>query len=583
QPAQYESTATILLNPSVPSALVPYLQTEVASGLADSYAEYMRSRSFGQSVVKELKFAATPEEVVGSISTYLKPNTLFFKIGGRSDSPEHSQELANTVVRVFISANTAQQQAQSNQGPGSVNNEMHTRLNDKLAYLGEEIKSYQDQLKQLDAQPVSKERNDLQLQLRGQLVALQQTETDTIVALGRLDEASVPLNTAVIIDPAQLGSRVATKLNSNVLAAGVASFILGIVLAFLLDYLDYTVRSPEYLEQVLGLTPMAVVGRINGDGGGNGKRRRRRGRSTGAPLPASVSAAATGRLVGHKLVTLEFPKSPDSESFRVLRTNIQFSSLDKAIRTLVVTSGGPGEGKSFTAANLAIVMAQAGKRVILVDTDLRRPSIHKLFSLPNTVGFTNMVLNDLGEKGGAIQTVPEVANLLVVTSGPLPPNPSEILDSHQAAHVMTQLSQCADLVIYDTPPVTAVTDPAIIATRVDAVVFVVNAGVTRRDTVARVKKILENVGVKSLITVLNRVELDNINGYYYYYHSSYGTVPDAPLVETNGRGKNGTSNGNGHGANGAYAANGNGNGNGQYPVVVQNLSVDQLMEPRQKD
>jgi len=311
---------------------------------------------------------------------------------------------------------------------------------------------------------------------------------------------------------------------------------------------------------------MAVIGMVGANPGAayyGGKGRRKR-RTSNKP---STSTNWAGRLAGRKLVTLEFPKSPDSESFRVLRTNIQFFSLGKTVRSLAVTSAGPGEGKSFTAANLAIVMAQAGKRVILVDTDLRRPSIHKLFDLPNTVGFTNLVLNNMADRGSIIQQIEEVPNLLIVTSGPLPPNPSELLDSPQAQYVINGLAQTADLVIYDTPPATAVTDPAIMATRVDGVVLVVNAATTRRDMVERVRRILQNVGVKSLIPVLNQVRVDELRGYYYY--NTYGNTIDVPISALNG---------NGHHSNGHH-----GNGHQTGAAGLSAVAVEDVLSPKNEE
>ncbi len=542
----YESTALLVLNPAVPAGYFNLVQNQVASSLADSYTALMHSQSFGEQVATELNHAFTAGEVVGGISTQLKPNTLFFNVTGRSNSPQRAQQLVNGVIKIFLSANSDQQKKASNQGPGSIKSDMQQRLQDKLSYLSDLNKNYQERIKQLEAQPVGKDRNDELFQLRGQLIALQDAETQAITALSTVDSSTTPTNTALVIDAAPLGHVLPSKWPANVLATILGAAVVGIALALVFDYLDYTVRSPEYLEQVMGMTPMAVVGMVGQHTAATYGRRRRD--SSGKRLPGKTAGSIlngwAGRLAGHKLVTLEFPKSPDSESFRVLRTNIQFFSLTKPIRSLVVTSAGPGEGKSFTAANLAIVMAQAGKRVILVDTDLRRPSLHKLFDVPNTVGFTNLVLNNMEDRGGIIQQVAEVPNLLLVTSGPLPPNPSELLDSPQALHVITGLAQAADLVIYDTPPATAVTDPAIMATRVDGVVLVINAGVTRRDMVERVRKILQNVGVKALIPVLNQVKTNDLRGYYYY--NTYGNPLDGSPVPTNGK-----SNGNGHHANGA--------------------------------
>lgn len=545
---EYQSTALLVLNPAVPPGYIYLVQSQVASSLADSYSALMHSQSFGEQVATELNHAFTAGEVVGGISTQLKANTLFFNVTGRSTSALRAQQLVNGVIKVFIAANADQQKKASNQGEGSIKNDMQQRLQGKITYLADLNKSYEEQIRTLEAQPSGKERNDQLFQLRGQLITLQEAETQVITALAGVDSSTAPTNTAVVIDAAPLGYPLPSRWPANVLATILGAAVLGIALSFVFDYLDYTVRSPEYLEQVMGLTPMAVVGLVGQHTAASYGRRRA---GSGKRLPgqsATLLGGWAGRLAGHKLVTLEFPKSPDSESFRVLRTNIQFFSLGKPIRSLVVTSAGPGEGKSFTAANLAIVMAQAGKRVILVDTDLRRPSLHKLFDMPNTVGFTNLVLNNMEDRGGIIQQVAEVPNLLLVTSGPLPPNPSELLDSPQALHVIQGLAQAADLVIYDTPPATAVTDPAIMATRVDGVVLVINAGVTRRDMVERVRKILHNVGVKSLIPVLNQVKTNDLRGYYYY--NTYGNTLEGPAAITNGNGHS-NGHGNGHHANGA--------------------------------
>ncbi|HYP39559.1 MAG TPA: polysaccharide biosynthesis tyrosine autokinase [Chloroflexia bacterium] len=365
------------------------------------------------------------------------------------------------------------------------------------------------------------------MQLRGQLLTLQQAETEAIVARAQLGNMSLAPNTALVIDQALPGRPVSSRMVTNLIVALVLSLLLGVGIAFLRDYLDYSVHSPEQLEETLGIAPMAAVGIV----GASGKRAYGYGRSS--RQNGKEERAEAGKLGGRKLVTLEHPRSIESESFRVLRTNIQFSGIERTIRNLAVTSAGPGEGKSFTSANLAIVMAQAGKRVILVDADLRKPSLHKLFEIPNTAGFTSLVINNSTDVEGAIQTIPGLDSLAVITSGPMPPNPSELLNSHPAAHVMEQLSQQADIVIYDTPPAGVVTDPVILATRVDAVVMVVGAGIARRDTLKRILHNLRNVGAVTVLPVLNRVKEREMQGYYssYYYYGS-----DAQEESKNGKG-----------------------------------------------
>ena len=541
QKAQYESVTTLLLNPSVPSALVPYVQTQVAANLADNYTQLLHTRSFDDSVAKEVPFKVSEDGVARAITTRLDPNTLFFHITATMDTPEKAQLLSAAIIKVFLNSDASQQAAATDST--SVKSQIRQKLQDKLTVLDDQIKQTQDDIAAQQQQPPSQTRDDRLGQLRTDLIGLQSTETNVMLAIAQLPDPQNQPSTAMVIDQPLPGRAVSSRLLVNLGLALVVSLMLGIGVAFGPDYLDYTVRSPELLEESLGLNALGVIGVVGGGHrsayGGSG----RGGKRGSADRAASAGAggAELKRIAGSNLVTLEHPKAPESEGFRILRTNIQFSSPDKPIRSLVITSGGPGEGKSFVAANLAVVMAQAGKRVILVDTDLRRPSMHKLFRLPNTVGFTNLVLHEGMDVTDPLQTVPEVPNLRVITSGPLPPNPSELLNAQQTIQVMNQLAPVADLVIYDCPPTAAVTDAVILATRVDAVVLVIQAGVTRRDVVARVIKTLHTVGVQTIVPVLNRVKTQELQGYYYYYYHGYGTAitPTATTTTSNGYHTNG--------------------------------------------
>lgn len=217
----------------------------------------------------------------------------------------------------------------------------------------------------------------------------------------------------------------------------------------------------------------------------------------------------------HALIMERDPKSPVSEAFRTLRTNLQFVRLDSPLKSLVVTSAIPGEGKSTVAANLAIAMAQAGKSVILVDADLRRAKQHNLFNLPNKVGLTNLLLGTAGLE--ALQST-GVQGLKVLTSGVFPPNPSELLDSNAMVRVLELLKAQADIVIFDTPPLVAVTDAAVLGAKVDGVLLVYRLGKVARDGVARAKKLLENANARILGVVANGDRPDGHSGYYYYYY-----------------------------------------------------------------
>jgi non-specific protein-tyrosine kinase len=214
------------------------------------------------------------------------------------------------------------------------------------------------------------------------------------------------------------------------------------------------------------------------------------------------------------LITVSEPRSPISEAYRTLRTNLDFASLDEALKTLVVTSAGVGEGKSTTLANLAAVSAQAGRKVILVDSDLRRPTLHKLFGVGNESGLTTIMRDEDLLASPPLQDT-GVPGLSLLTSGPLPPNPAEVLGSQRMAAVIAALAERADQVFFDTPPAVAVTDAAVLATKVDGVLLVIGAGSTRRDDARSAIQRLEQVKARLVGTVLTNVQMGaGFRGYY---------------------------------------------------------------------
>lgn len=209
--------------------------------------------------------------------------------------------------------------------------------------------------------------------------------------------------------------------------------------------------------------------------------------------------------VAARLVALRDPRSPAAEAYRTLRTNIQFSSLDKPLRTILATSTAPDEGKSTTLANLAVTVAQAEQRVILVDCDLRRPTLHALFGVPNDVGLTSLMLQ---ESAALPLKRTDVPGLSLLPSGPLPPRPADILGSRRMEAVIATLLEQADMVLFDTPPITAVTDAAVLATKVDGVLLVFRSGATRRDRAREARALLEKVNAHIVGVVLTDVRAE---------------------------------------------------------------------------
>jgi capsular exopolysaccharide synthesis family protein len=213
------------------------------------------------------------------------------------------------------------------------------------------------------------------------------------------------------------------------------------------------------------------------------------------------------------LITLTDPRSPAAEAYRTLRTNLTFAALDKPIETLIVTSASPDEGKSTVLANLAVTMAQGERRTILVDADLRRPGLHEIFGVVNDRGLTTMIVEEAALDEPPLVTV-GVDNLWLVPSGPLPPNPADILGSRKMEDAIAALKARADVVLFDAPPVIAVTDGAVLGTKVDGVLLVVCAGRTRREHAQRARELLERVHVRIVGAVLNDAPRNVVLGGY---------------------------------------------------------------------
>ena len=216
-----------------------------------------------------------------------------------------------------------------------------------------------------------------------------------------------------------------------------------------------------------------------------------------------------------KLIVHEQPKSPTAEAYRTLRTNLQFAKVDGELKTVMFTSAGPGEGKSTITANTAVALAQSGRKVIILDCDLRKPIQHKIFNKSNK-GVTNILVEHLNIDDHIQET--GIENLRLVASGPIPPNPSEIMGTRKMNELLELLKRQADIVLIDSPPVVAVTDASVLASQVDGVTLVLDSGIIRPEMAQRAKELITNANGKILGVILNRVEIDDEHAYYYYYY-----------------------------------------------------------------
>jgi capsular exopolysaccharide synthesis family protein len=284
----------------------------------------------------------------------------------------------------------------------------------------------------------------------------------------------------------------------NLALSLILGVLFGFCFAFVQEYLDDRLSTPDEADRLLGVPVLGHIPLIGGDAG--------------------------------RLMTLLPAHSPTAESYRSLRSSIGFAAIDAPLRTLLVTSSHQGEGKSTTSANLAICMAIEGRRVLLVDADLRRPNLHRILELPQTPGLTDVLMGNQ-KLSEALQPT-EVPGLRVLTSGPVPPNPAELLNSTAMAHLVSELQSMADVVIFDTPPCLPVTDAPVLAAKVEGVLLVAEIGEARKADLKHAKELFDRAHARTVGLIFNKIS--GASGGYYYYGRRNGYSYAAE--ETNGNG-----------------------------------------------
>jgi tyrosine-protein kinase Etk/Wzc len=314
-----------------------------------------------------------------------------------------------------------------------------------------------------------------------------------------------------IIDQAREPKKpVSPRRMLNIVLGLVFGLGLGIAIAFVIEYLDNSVRTMEDVEHI-GMTVMAAIPFIKAE-------------QTNGVFARSLegNGDAEVRSINERLVTQIKPRSPISEAYRTLRTNIMFSSPGQPKKVFLVTSSGPQEGKSTTVANLAITFAQMSNRTLLIDADLRKPIQHRLFGMEKSSGLTNILVGraDLAGSAREIEVLPE---LHVLSCGVIPPNPAELLGSEAMQRLLDEARQRYSIVLIDSPPTLAVTDASILSPMVDGVLLVIRSGDTAREAAVRAHEQLKRVGAPVLGAILNGIAAEQVYGSYYqhYYYSDY--------------------------------------------------------------
>ena len=480
----YRASTTLLINQGDNLTLTTYQDILTSERIAKTYAELLQKRPILEGTAARLGLGDVDvEDLPFAVSVSPIRDTQLIELGVESDAPHLAAQAANTIPEVFIEQNEA---IQLSRFASSKEN-----LSRQMTSLEEDIERTEEAIAQLKESTSTADRAE-RARLEGLLAQHRSSYSSLLQSYEevRLVEAR-SLDNVIVVELAEVPtSPVRPRTRTNTLLAAVVGGMLAVGTAFLIEYLDDTIKNPSEIDSVLGLSSLAAI----------------------PPIP--------GKEIEDKLIAVGHSRSPISEAYRVLRTNIQFSSPDRPLKTLLITSPSPTEGKSLTLANLGVVMAQAGQRVILVDTDLRRPTLHRIFGLSNDSGLTSALFNEDSDVDRWLQPT-EVENLRVLASGPLPPNPSELLGSQRMERLVEKLKAHADVVLFDSPPSLVVTDAAVLTNRVDGTILIIDAGTTRRGLAQRTKYDLEKVGANILGATLNRVSLDGRSGYYYYYYYYY--------------------------------------------------------------
>ncbi len=476
----YKATTTLTIDRGGDPRDDPTRQIQTSEAIASTYVVQIQAPVILQKVRSRLGLEMDVDDIKEMLTVSQMMDTQLIDIAAQGHDPALLKALVETVAQVFIEEETGQQEARYQAQLEALETQV-VALETSLEETQKAISALGDpddlpEFARLDLAQLETQRANQQTRLT---ILLQSAEEFRLAMARYTTRISV-------FAPAELPTEpIGPQTMRNTALAAAVGLMIGVGTAFLIEYLDDTVRTPEDIKQALPVSVLATLPRM--------------GKHT--------STADT--------LVSKHPLRPIAEAFRNLRTSIQFSNLDAPPRTLLVTSPQPTDGKSFTAANLAATIAQGGKSVILVDADLRHPTLHQTFNLSLDPGLTDALLSPevrpraLQESG--------VEHLRVIAVGSRAPDSTEMLASQTFKRYIAELSEQADVIVLDSPPVLAVSDAAVLATLVDGVILVMDCGRTRILAAVQAAERLADVGSTLLGVVLNRVTARH-GGYYYYYY-----------------------------------------------------------------
>jgi capsular exopolysaccharide synthesis family protein len=487
----YEGNTKVLVKPvqnatsSVSVPQQPNLDTE---------RELVLSQAVAQKVQRDARVGIPVDKLLERVRVVVVPDTEVMEVRYDDPDPSTASRLANAFAAAYVDFRSEQALDQFQAATAAVQKRIDG-IQSSLAAVDRKLQSASD----------PSTRNTLQAErdtFVAQLAVLEQRLLDL------QSNASVAQGSAEIIQRADLPtSPVSPNKGRNAILALFAGLALGTALAFLRERLDDRIKGRHEVERRLGAPVLAAVPNVG----------------------------AWKRSDEPQLIMRTDPKSPVSEAYRTLGTNIQYLASRQPLKVIMITSSLGGDGKTTTSSNLAVALAQAGKRVILVSADLRRPRMHQFFGMPNDIGFSSL----LSDSVGLARTTKDVGipSLRVIGGGPVPNDPAALLGSRRAGDVLQSMRAVADFVIIDTPPVLAVADASILAPLVDGTVFVMDADRSSRAALGQARDQLENAGANIIGAVYNNFQPGSSSYYpnYYTYYHQYYSDQDEPSSRNAGK------------------------------------------------
>ena len=473
----YEAKATLIVGQALSAANPDYTQLLVAQNLSSTYATIAKTRPILEGVIAEQALEITPGDLATMVQVDAPRDSALLTIAVQDTIPARAAAIANALAERLIAVSP------TIQGRAA---EFQESVDRDLAATQSLIQATQARASALIAVEDRTPDQETELQaLEGRLASLRSAYA-TLLSFS----SGSATNLLTIVELAEAPTEsISPRTLLNTLLAAALGMLVVVGVAFLIEQLDDFIKDIDAVHAVTGLSTLGTIGRIASPGGGREM---------------------------YRVVGLLYARSSSAEAYRALRANIEFACVDAPLHTLLVTSAAPGEGKTITAANLAVVFAQTGRTVLLVDADLRKPGVHKVFDVPNTAGLTTM-LRDVTVDMDTITRPTEQPGLRILTTGPLAPNPAELLGSNRMQVVLGRLLESAELVILDSPPLQAVTDAAVLASFVGGTLLVIDSKQSRRRVVRLACESLSRAGANVLGAVLNRLpsQSDLVYGTHY--------------------------------------------------------------------